>query len=162
MSSPNCCFLARKQVSQGTGKVVWYSHLFKNFPHFVVIYTVKDFNVVNGAEVFSRTPMFSPWSNKCWQFDLCRSFQGWNWSSYHKCMTSDAEFGLVPCRPPHCLDSVPFTRAYCHNFRAAFNLSLRFYRYFSVMKLLIYKENIVWVTITNRRISLWTSWVSTC
>ena len=31
--------------------MVWYSHLFKNFPHFVVIHTVKGFGVVNKAEV---------------------------------------------------------------------------------------------------------------
>ena len=31
--------------------MVWYSHLFKNFPHFVVIHTVKDFGEVNKAEV---------------------------------------------------------------------------------------------------------------
>ena len=30
--------------------MVWYSHLFKNFPQFVVIHTVKGFGVVNGAE----------------------------------------------------------------------------------------------------------------
>ena len=35
----------------GAGKVVWYSHLFKNFPQFVVIHTVKGFSVVNEAEV---------------------------------------------------------------------------------------------------------------
>ena len=39
------------QVSQETGKVVWYSHLFQNFPQFVVIHTVKGFSVVNEAEV---------------------------------------------------------------------------------------------------------------
>ena len=33
------------------GKVVWYSHLLKNFPQFVVIHTVKGFNVVNEAKV---------------------------------------------------------------------------------------------------------------
>ena len=32
-----------------TGKVVWYSHLFKNFPQFVVIHAVKNFGVVNKA-----------------------------------------------------------------------------------------------------------------
>ena len=37
MSSSNCCFLTLIQVSQKTGKVVWYSHLFENFPQFVVI-----------------------------------------------------------------------------------------------------------------------------
>ena len=31
--------------------VVWYSHLFKNFPQFVVIHTVKGFRVVSEAEV---------------------------------------------------------------------------------------------------------------
>ena len=30
--------------------MVWYSHLYKNFPQFVVIYTVKGFGVVNKAE----------------------------------------------------------------------------------------------------------------
>ena len=31
--------------------MVWYSHLFKNFPQFVVIHTVKGFSVVNEVEV---------------------------------------------------------------------------------------------------------------
>ena len=31
--------------------MVWYSHIFKNFPQFVVIYTVKGFGIVNKAEV---------------------------------------------------------------------------------------------------------------
>ena len=31
--------------------MVWYSYLFKNFPQFVVMYTVKGFGVVNKAEV---------------------------------------------------------------------------------------------------------------
>ena len=31
--------------------MVWYSHLFKNFPQFVVIHTVKGFSVINAAEV---------------------------------------------------------------------------------------------------------------
>ena len=31
--------------------MVWYSHLFKNFPEFVVVHTVKDFGTVNKAEV---------------------------------------------------------------------------------------------------------------
>ena len=51
MSSTNCCFLTYIQVSQETSKVVWYSHLLKSFPQFVVIHTVKDFCVVNEAEV---------------------------------------------------------------------------------------------------------------
>ena len=42
MSSSNCCFLTWIQISQVTGQVVWYSQLFKNFPQFVVIDTVKE------------------------------------------------------------------------------------------------------------------------
>jgi len=40
--------------------VVWYSHLFKNFPRFIVIHTVKDFGIVNKAEidVFLELPCF--------------------------------------------------------------------------------------------------------
>ena len=31
--------------------MVWYSHLFQNFPQFIVIHTVKGFGIVNKAEV---------------------------------------------------------------------------------------------------------------
>ena len=31
--------------------MVWYSHLFQNFPQFIVIHTVKDFAIVNKAEI---------------------------------------------------------------------------------------------------------------
>ena len=51
MCGSNCCFLTCIQIAQEAGKVVWYSHLFKNFPQFAVIHTVKDFNAVNEAEV---------------------------------------------------------------------------------------------------------------
>ena len=51
------------QVSQETVKVVWYSHPFKNFPHFFfffLIHTVKGFSLVNEAEVdvFLKFPWF--------------------------------------------------------------------------------------------------------
>ena len=51
MSGSNCCFLTCIQVSQKTGKVVWYFYLFKNFPQFVVIHTVKGFSVVSETEL---------------------------------------------------------------------------------------------------------------
>ena len=38
-------------MSQDAGKVVWYSHLLKNFPQFVVIHTVKGFSILSEAEV---------------------------------------------------------------------------------------------------------------
>ena len=72
MSSSNCCFLTWIQVSQEAGQVVWYSHLFENFPQFIVIHTVKGFGIVNKAEidVFLELSCFFWWSSRCWQFDL--------------------------------------------------------------------------------------------
>ena len=52
MSSSNCCFLTCIQISHEAGQVVWYYHLFQNFPQFIVIHTVKGFGVVNKAEVY--------------------------------------------------------------------------------------------------------------
>ena len=47
----NCCFLTCIQISQEAGQVVWYSHLLKNLPQFIVIYTVKSFGIINKTEV---------------------------------------------------------------------------------------------------------------
>src|SRR5574340_861543 len=87
MSSYNCCFLTCIQVSQEAGQVVWYSHLFQNFPHFIVIHTVKGFGIVNKAEIdvflelscffydpedvgnlISGSPAFSKTSLNIWKF----------------------------------------------------------------------------------------------
>ena len=51
MSSSNCCCLTCIQISQEAGRMVWYSHLFQNFPQFIVIYTVNGFGIVNKAEI---------------------------------------------------------------------------------------------------------------
>ena len=51
MSSSNCCFLTCIQISLEADQVVWYSHLLKNFPQFIVIHTVKGFGIVNQAEI---------------------------------------------------------------------------------------------------------------
>ena len=51
MSSSNCSFLTCIQISQEAGQVVWYSHLFQNFPQFVVIHIVKIFGIVNKVEM---------------------------------------------------------------------------------------------------------------
>ena len=48
MSSSNCCFLTCIQISQEADQVLWYSHLFQNFPQFIVIHTVT---IVNKAEI---------------------------------------------------------------------------------------------------------------
>ena len=94
MSSCNCCFLTCIQISQDTGQVVWYSHLFQNFPQFVVIHTVKGFGIANKAEVdvflelahffddstdvgiWSLVPLsfLNPiWTSESSQFTYCRS-----------------------------------------------------------------------------------------
>ena len=51
MSTSNCSFLTCIQVSQEAGQVVWYSHLFQNFPQFLVIHTIKGFGLVDKAEI---------------------------------------------------------------------------------------------------------------
>ena len=53
MSISSCCLqiLACILISQEAGKVAWCSHLFKNFPQFVVIHTVEGFGIVNKAEI---------------------------------------------------------------------------------------------------------------
>ena len=87
MSSSNCCFLTCIQISQEAGQVVWYSHLFKNFPQFIVIHTVKGFGIVKKAEIdvflelscfsddpvdvgnlISGSPAFSKTSLNIWNF----------------------------------------------------------------------------------------------
>ena len=52
--------------------MVWYSHLSKSFPQFVMIYTVKGFSVLDETEidVLLKFPCFLYNAAKCWQFDL--------------------------------------------------------------------------------------------
>ena len=58
MSSSNRCFLTCILICQEAGQVVWYSHLLKNFPQFVVIHTVKGFGTVNKADIFLERSCF--------------------------------------------------------------------------------------------------------
>ena len=60
MSSSNCCFLTCIQISQDAGEMVWYSHLLKNFPQFLVIHTVKGFSIVSeaGVDIFLEFSCF--------------------------------------------------------------------------------------------------------
>ena len=69
--------------------MVWYSHLFQNFPHFIVIHTVKGFGIINKAEIdiflelscffdhpmdvdnlISRSLTFSESSFNIWKFSV--------------------------------------------------------------------------------------------
>ena len=51
MSNSNCCFLTCIKISQEADQVVWYSHLFQNFPQFIVFHRVKGFCIINKAEI---------------------------------------------------------------------------------------------------------------
>ena len=64
MSGSSYCFLTCIQIYQVMGKVIWYSHLLKNFLHFIVIHTVKGFNRVIEVEVD-----FSPLEFPCFFYD---------------------------------------------------------------------------------------------
>ena len=56
---PDCWFLTCIQILQEAGKVVWYSHLLRNFPQFVVIHTVKGFSQsIAEVDVFLEFPFF--------------------------------------------------------------------------------------------------------
>ena len=72
MYSSKCCFLTCIWVSQESGQVVWYSHLFQNFPQFIVLHTLKGFHIANKADidVFYGTLVLFQWSSRCCQFDL--------------------------------------------------------------------------------------------
>ena len=83
MSSSNCFFLTYIQISQEAGKVVWYSHLLKNFPQFVVIHTVKKAEIdvflelscffndpTNVGNLISGSSAFSKTSLNIWKFTV--------------------------------------------------------------------------------------------
>ena len=101
MSSSNCCFLTCIQISQEAGQVFWYSHLFQNFPEFVVVHTVKGFGIVNTAEVdvFWNSLAFSmiQWMFPIWSLvPLPFLNPAWN-LEVHGSHTVDARLGELSC-----------------------------------------------------------------
>ena len=89
MSGSNYCFLTCIQISLEAHQVAWYSHLFQNFPQFVVTHTVNGFGVINKSKVdvflelscffdypthisnlISSPPAFSNSSLNIWKFSV--------------------------------------------------------------------------------------------
>ena len=90
MSGSNYRFLTCIQVSQDTGKVIWYSHCFKNFLQFIVIHTVKGHysalkrNVPSSLEktrvmmtCLCRFISYNKWTIRwgCWWQEACMWWQ---------------------------------------------------------------------------------------
>ena len=111
MSSSNCCFLTCIQISQEGGQVVWYSHLFQNFPQFIVIHTIKGFGIVNKAEVdvFLKLSCFfidpadvgnlisflkPAWTSGSSRFRYCWRLAGEFWASLWTKLVEVMEFQL--------------------------------------------------------------------
>ena len=71
MSSSKCCFLTCIQISQKGGQMVWYSHLFQNFPGYCDPHSQRLWHSQESRNrCFSGTLLLFPCSNGCWQFDL--------------------------------------------------------------------------------------------
>jgi len=77
MAGSNCCFLTCIQISQEAGKVVWYSHLFKNFLQFIVIHSQKLWHsqkdkstCFSGTLMISDSSAFSKSSLNIWKFSV--------------------------------------------------------------------------------------------
>ena len=109
-----CCFLTCIPTSQEAGKVIWYSHLLKNFPQFVVIHTVKSFFVVSKAEIgvflgfccfyddpadvgklISGPSAFSKSSLNIWKFSVHLLLKPWNFEHYFASVWDECDCTLV-------------------------------------------------------------------
>ena len=116
VSGSNSCFLTCIQISQQADKVIWHSHLLKNFPQFVVIHTVKGFGVVNEAEVgvflelscflydptdvgnlISDSSAFSKSSLNIWKFFVHLWLKPWleNFEQYFASMRDECNCAVV-------------------------------------------------------------------
>ena len=74
-----------------TGKVVWYSHLFNNFPQFVVIDTVKGFGIVIKSEVDVSLELSCFFDDK---LDCC-CFQNSNLTNLYVYINLQVKSGVV-------------------------------------------------------------------
>ena len=146
LSSSNCCLLTCIQVSQEAGQLVWYSHLLKNFPQFIVIHPVKGFGIVNKAEVdvflelscffddladvgtlISGSSAFSKSSLNIWKFSVhvllkpgLENFEHYFASVWDECKL----LPLNPLQPVLSYPPTPFPLALTHLFSVSVSLQV--------------------------------------
>ena len=116
MSDSNCCFFTHIQVSQETGKAVWYSHVFKNFPVYCDPHKVNEeevdvflefpcflYDPMNAGNLISGSFAFSKPSLYIWKFSvhilLKPSLEDFehnlvSMQNEHKCMVLWTFFGI--------------------------------------------------------------------
>ena len=101
MSSSNFCFLTCIQVSQEAGKVVWYSHLFKNFPQFGIVnetevdvllefscffYDPVDVgNLISGSSAFLNPACTSGYSGLTYCWSNWKDFEQYFATMWNEC-----------------------------------------------------------------------------
>ena len=92
--------------------VVWYSYLLKNFPQFVVIHPVKDFGIVNKAEVDVFLKLLCFFDDPV---DVSNLVSGSSVQFSHSVVSDSLQpHGLQHTRPP-CPSPLPeFTQTHVH------------------------------------------------
>ena len=107
MSSSNCCFLICIHISQEAGKVVWRSHLLKNFAVSGDIHLIPglerslggghgnplQYSYLENTHGQRRLADYSPWSHK--ELDPVELFQTWKMMLWKCCTQYASRFGKL-------------------------------------------------------------------
>ena len=80
-------------ISQEADHVVWYSHLFQNFPQFIVIHTVKGFGIVNKADKWALASLQAKLVEVI-EFQLS-CFKSWKMMLWKCCTQYASKFGKL-------------------------------------------------------------------
>ena len=105
MSNSKRCFLTWIQISQEAGKVVWYFHLLKNLPQFVVIHTVKGFAAAAAKLLQSCPAVCNPIDGSPPGSPIPGVLQARTWVGclfLLQCMKMKSESGVTQSHPTLC------------------------------------------------------------